>query len=314
MIRQALLIATLVLAGIAAAQIDAQVNPRFSPKMPAGVPEVTGPVVENVSMHYIDVVVGAGAPAAPGKEYTVHYTGWLRDGTKFDSSVDRKEPLKFVQGRRLVIAGWEAGFEGMKVGGKRRLFIPYQMAYGEAGQGPIPGKAELIFDVELLGVTDVPPVPAAADILLSFSDSESKVMALAKIVPEEKYSWRPAPGVRSFGEVFVHIAAANQLLLKLAVSSPAGDDLNKAIEEQSKLEKQTFAKDRIIEMLTESFAAVRKSLESARPGMLARSANFFGTATTTRGIFVNLDVHIGEHLGQAIAYARMNGITPPWSK
>ena len=282
--------------------------------MPAGVPEVTGTVVENLNMHYIDIEVGSGAPAAPGKQYTVHYTGWLRNGTKFDSSVDRNQPLQFVQGRRLVISGWEVGFEGMKVGGKRRLFIPYQLAYGESGQGSIPPKSELIFDVELLGVTDVAPAPAAADILLSFSDSESKVMALAKTVPEEKYSWRPAPGVRSFGEVFVHIASANQLMLKLATSAPSDEEGKKAIEEQTKLEKQTLSKDRIIDLLTESFAAVRKTLESARPGTLARNANFFGTATTTRGILVNLDVHIAEHLGQAIAYARMNGITPPWSK
>jgi len=287
---------------------------QFDPKMPAGVPEIAGAVVENLSMHYIDSVVGTGALAAPGKEYTVHYTGWLRDGTKFDSSVDRKEPLKFVQGRRLVIAGWEAGFEGMKVGGKRRLFIPYQLAYGEAGRDSIPPKAELIFDVELLGVTDVPQSPPAADILLSFSDSEQKVIALAKAVPEEKYSWRPAPGVRSFAEVFVHIASGSQLMMKLATSTLSDEELDKAIEEQSKLEKQTFSKERIIQMLSESFSAVRKSLESARPGTLARPASFFGTATTTRGIFVNLDVHIGEHLGQAIAYARMNGITPPWSK
>src|ERR1700693_300784 len=301
-----LLLAALFLARTAQAQFD--------PKMPAGVPDVTGPVVENLSMHYIDIAVGTGAPAAPGKQYTVHYTGWLRDGTKFDSSVDRKEPLKFVQGRRLVIAGWEAGFEGMKVGGKRRLFIPYQLAYGETGQGPIPPKSELIFDVELLGVADVPPAHAAADILLSFSDSEQKVIALAKIVPEEKYSWRPASGVRSFGEVFVHIASANQLLMKLATSTTSADELKAAFEEQSKLENQTFAKDRIIQMLTESFATVRKSLESARPGTLAHEADYFGTPTTRRGIFVNMDVHIAEHLGQAIAYARMNGITPPWSQ
>ena len=302
---QAVLIATLFLARTALAQFD--------PKMPAGVPEVTGSVVENVTMHYIDVVVGAGAPAAPGKQYTVHYTGWLRNGTKFDSSVDRNEPLKFVQGRRLVISGWEVGFEGMKVGGKRRLFIPYQLAYGETGQGSIPPKSELIFDVELLAVADVPPAAPAADILLSFSDSESKVIALAKAVPEDKYSWRPAPGVRSFGEVFVHIVSANQLLMKLA-SAPSADELKMAIDEQSKLEKQTLPKARIIEMLTESFATVRKSLESARPGTLAQSADFFGTPTTRRGIFVNMDVHIAEHLGQAIAYARMNGITPPWSQ
>jgi len=296
----------IALAGTALAQFD--------PKMPAGVPEVSGAVVENVTMHYIDIALGTGAPAAPGQQYTVHYTGWLRNGTKFDSSVDRKEPLKFVQGRRLVISGWEVGFEGMKVGGKRRLFIPYQLAYGENGQGAIPPKSELIFDVELLAVTDVPPAPAAADILLSFSDSEQKVLALAKAVPEEKYSWRPAPGVRTFGEVFVHIVSANQLLMKLATSAPSADELKTAFEEQSKLEKQTLSKERIIQLLTESFAAVRKSLESARPGNLAQSADFFGTPTTRRGIFVNLDVHIGEHLGQAIAYARMNGITPPWSQ
>src|SRR5580704_1201387 len=194
---------------------------QFDPKMPPGVPEITGAPVESLNMHYIDFVVGTGAVAAPGKEYTVHYTGWLRDGTKFDSSVDRKEPLKFVQGKRLVIAGWEAGFEGMKVGGKRRLFIPYQLAYGEAGRDQIPPKAELIFDVELLGVTDVPPAPATADILVSFSDSEHKVLALAKVVPEEKYSWRPAKDARSFGEVFVHIISANQLLTKMATSAPS---------------------------------------------------------------------------------------------
>src|SRR5580698_1126570 len=266
---QAVLIAALFLGRAAFAQFD--------PKMPAGVPEVTGPLVENLTMHYIDIVAGTGAPAAPGKQYTVHYTGWLRDGTKFDSSVDRKEPLKFVQGRRLVISGWEVGFEGMKVGGKRRLFIPYQLAYGEKGQGSIPPKSELIFDVELLGVTDVPPAPAAADILLGFSDSQHKVIALAKAVPEDKYSWRPAAGVRSFGEVFVHIVSANQLLMKLATSAPSADELKAAFEEQSKLEKQVLSKDRILAMLAESFDTVQKALESARPGTLAQPADYFGT-------------------------------------
>src|SRR5258708_8791792 len=173
--------------------------------MPAGVPQVSGAVVENVKMHDSEIAPGSGAVAAPAKKYTVHYTGWLRDGTKFDSSVDRKEPLKFVQGRRQVISGWEVGFEGMRVGGKRRLFIPYQLAYGELGRGSIPPKAELIFDVELLDVSDVPAVPAAADILLSFSDSAQKVMALAKAMPEEQYAWRPGPGVRSLAGVLLHI-------------------------------------------------------------------------------------------------------------
>src|SRR5882762_9062724 len=258
----------------------------FDPKMPASVPPVNGPVVENVTMHYIEIAAGSGTVAAPAKQYTVHYTGWLRDGTKFDSSVDRKEPLKFVQGRRQVISGWEVGFEGMKVGGKRRLFIPYQLAYGEPGRGSIPPKAELIFDEELLDVSDVPAAPAAADILLSFSDSEEKVMALAKAVPEEKYAWRPGPGVRSFGEVFVHIATANQLLLRIASSTLSREDLGKAIEAQSKTEKEGASKARVQQMLTESFAAVRKVLETETAGSLARDTNFFGTATTHRGVLV----------------------------
>src|SRR5260370_31867598 len=78
----------------------------FDPKMPASVPQVSGPVVENVTMHYIEIASGSGVVAAPAKQYTVHYTGWLRDGTKFDSSVDRNEPLKFVHRRRPRISGW----------------------------------------------------------------------------------------------------------------------------------------------------------------------------------------------------------------
>ena len=84
------------------------------------VPPVQGEPKEFLKMSIIDVQTGTGDPAASGKRYKVHYTGWLRDGTKFDSSRDKGEPFQFVQGRRQVIAGWEAGFEGMRVGGKRR--------------------------------------------------------------------------------------------------------------------------------------------------------------------------------------------------
>ena len=123
-------------------------------------------------MRYQDIAEGTGALAAPGKVYVVHYTGWLRDGRKFDSSRDRNEPLRFEQGRRRVIPGWDAGFEGMRVGGRRRLLIPYQLAYGIPGRSPtIPPCAELIFDVELLGVEEPPATPAPA----TPSSSTSKI-------------------------------------------------------------------------------------------------------------------------------------------
>jgi len=119
-------------------------------------------MITQYSMRYIETVVGTGARAEPGKVYMVHYTGWLHDGTMFDSSRDRPEPLSFEQGKRKVIPGWDAGFENMRVGGKRRFFIPYQLAYGEKGRGKIPAKADLIFDVELIDVKDPVPETAAA--------------------------------------------------------------------------------------------------------------------------------------------------------
>ena len=100
-----------------------------------------------------DLVVGNGEEAKDGSSVTVHYTGWLTDGKKFDSSVDREEPFQFRIGKRMVIRGWELGIKGMKVGGKRKLTIPSDLAYGNAGYpGLIPPKATLIFDVELLKV------------------------------------------------------------------------------------------------------------------------------------------------------------------
>jgi peptidylprolyl isomerase len=112
------------------------------------------------SLIYIDTVVGTGPLAQPGKFYTVHYTGYLPDGTKFDSSVDRGEPITFPYGKHRVIQGWDTAFEGMHIGGKRRLFIPYQLGYGEAGRPPvIPAKAELIFDVEFIAQGDEMPKP-----------------------------------------------------------------------------------------------------------------------------------------------------------
>ncbi len=286
----------------------------FDPKLPASVPQVSGAVVEAATFRYIDIKAGSGAPAAPGQQYTVHYTGWLRDGSKFDSSVDRGQPFQFVQGRRAVIAGWEIGFEGMRVGGKRRLFVPYQLAYGEQGRGSIPPKAELIFDVELLDVKPAPPATAAADLMLALAALQARATDLAKAIPEEKYSWRPAPGVRSVKEVLLHIAYGNRLMLNIAVSDPSKEELNKQIQENAKNEGREIGKEETLRLLGDSFGEVRKALENARAGTLTREIDFFGLATTQRGVLTFIDTHVAEHVGQLIAYARMNGIVPPWSK
>lgn len=100
-----------------------------------------------------DITVGTGDEAVAGKTVTVHYTGWLMDGTKFDSSLDRGEPLSFPLGVGRVIRGWDEGVAGMRVGGKRELVIPPGLAYGASGaSGVIPPNATLRFEVEMLGV------------------------------------------------------------------------------------------------------------------------------------------------------------------
>ena len=100
-----------------------------------------------------DLVVGQGAEARGGQTVDVHYTGWLTNGTKFDSSLDRGRPFSFPLGGGRVIKGWDEGVVGMKVGGKRKLTIPPEKAYGERGAGSvIPPGATLVFEVELLAV------------------------------------------------------------------------------------------------------------------------------------------------------------------
>jgi FKBP-type peptidyl-prolyl cis-trans isomerase len=103
-------------------------------------------------VEYWDIVVGTGATAVPGKTVGVHYTGWLANGKKFDSSLDRGKPVAFPLGAGRVIKGWDDGIAGMKVGGKRQLRIPPDLGYGIRGAGAIPPNAILIFDVELLAV------------------------------------------------------------------------------------------------------------------------------------------------------------------
>jgi peptidylprolyl isomerase len=123
-----------------------------SPEAPTEVDEADY-VVTDSGLKYYDLKVGDGASPQNGQMVAVHYTGWLTDGTKFDSSLDRGQPFTFALGMRRVIPGWDEGVATMKIGGKRQLIIPPELAYGERGAGNlIPPGATLIFEVELLDV------------------------------------------------------------------------------------------------------------------------------------------------------------------
>jgi len=129
-------------------------SPASSTSAPATPPAVSGqPTTTASGLQYIDIKVGDGATPQTGQTVVVQYTGWLADGTKFDSSLDRGQPLSFAIGTGKVIKGWDEGLATMKVGGQRRLIIPPELGYGANGYpGVIPANAQIIFDVELLEI------------------------------------------------------------------------------------------------------------------------------------------------------------------
>lgn len=131
-----------------AAKQQAQTNPGSG-----NPPAIVTPPGGAMDLKIEDIKTGTGPEAQANKKVTVHYTGWLTNGTKFDSSVDRNQPFQFILNAGQVIQGWDKGVAGMKVGGKRKLTIPPQLGYGARGAGNvIPPDATLVFDVELLKV------------------------------------------------------------------------------------------------------------------------------------------------------------------
>ncbi|MEG9438918.1 FKBP-type peptidyl-prolyl cis-trans isomerase [Edaphobacter sp. HDX4] len=165
---------------------------------PPNVPKIAGTPKALYALRYVDTQVGTGDLAKQQQYYTVRYTGWLTDGTKFDSSDDHPgaEPIVFPYGARRVIPGWDTGFEGMHIGGKRRLYVPYQLAYGESGRPPvIPPKANLIFDVELVAQSDTPPEekPQPAPAAQPSEANPAQAPAKPADTPEPSTSKPPSP-------------------------------------------------------------------------------------------------------------------------
>ena len=150
------------------------------------------------------------------------------------------------------------------------------------------------------------PSALKADLLASMDDAAKKLVDLAQAMPADKYGWRPAPGVRSISEVYMHTAGGNFLIPTfIGVKAPEGIDRS--------METKVTDKAQVIDMLKKSIAHVHAAVEGTPDADMDQMVKFFGRDMDKRRVFMLIGNHIHEHLGQSIAYARMNGITPPWS-
>jgi uncharacterized damage-inducible protein DinB len=157
----------------------------------------------------------------------------------------------------------------------------------------------------------LPVLPAfgqglVADIVTEIEYVEGQVLKLAEAVPEDKYSWRPGEGVRSVGEVYMHIAQGNYFLLSMV-----GGEMPEGLRE---MDKQNLKKSEVIEALKKSYAYVKSYIPKLTEEDLEKTVDFFGNQSNGRRILLVCLYHNHEHLGQSIAYARVNGIVPPWSQ
>jgi uncharacterized damage-inducible protein DinB len=152
-----------------------------------------------------------------------------------------------------------------------------------------------------------------ADFLGQLDYAQKQILSLEEAMPQEKFTWRPSEGVRSVSEVYMHIAFSNYLLLSfMGFEPPAGVELTGDImADAKKWEATTTDKAKIAELIKKSMDNVRAMVPKV--GDLEKKIDFFGQSITTRNMMINVLTHLHEHLGQSIAYARMNGVVPPWS-
>jgi len=147
-----------------------------------------------------------------------------------------------------------------------------------------------------------------ADALANLSEVGEKVEDLAAAIPAEKYGWRPGEGVRSVGEVYMHIAGGNYFILKMAgVEPPSG------MGASEDMDKEANDKAKVAEALKQSIGFLRQTITNTADPDLEKKVKLFGQEMTMRGVYMLLIDHLHEHLGQSIAYARMNGVVPPWT-
>ncbi|MGH9172914.1 MAG: DinB family protein [Vicinamibacterales bacterium] len=167
-------------------------------------------------------------------------------------------------------------------------------------------------------------LPAAAqtreglmgDLIRDISEVETKIVGLAKAMPAGAYDWRPGKGVRSSGEVFLHVAADNYFLpAAMGMTAPPETGIDgKDFKTAAAFEKRTMTRDQIITELEKSFGFLKASMTGTPDAKLDAPLEVFGRKTTSRGLWITTTTHLHEHLGQLIAYARSNNVTPPWSK
>jgi uncharacterized damage-inducible protein DinB len=169
----------------------------------------------------------------------------------------------------------------------------------------------LFVSTQIFSMGEISPVDKGlkAEIINELKDAESKIATLANDIPQAKYTWRPEDGVRSVSEVILHVAGANYFFLSfLGIKMPDGAKMD------SDFDKKTTNKEEILEFVKKSYSFTYDKIMSLKDKDLEKSVDFFGMKLTTRQLMIKAVGHNHEHLGQLIAYARMNGVTPSWSK
>jgi uncharacterized damage-inducible protein DinB len=153
------------------------------------------------------------------------------------------------------------------------------------------------------------------DLLKDVGEVEKKIIDLARAMPQSAWEWRPGPGVRSTGEVFLHVAADNYFLpVLMGTSAPADTGITKEYKTAAAFEKKPMGRDATIAEVEKSFTFLRKAMSDMPDAKMDAPLDMFGQKNTHRGLWIATTTHLHEHLGQLIAYARSNKVTPPWSK